>query len=541
MAKKIIRTLAVLDFETDKFLFGRVPEPFVVELWDDINSHVFWGDDCVEQLICFLEAEEAEGRIYLIYAHNGGKFDFHFLFNYIENPALIIKTRIVKCRLGEHELRDSFAILPIPLRDYKKEDIDYDKMERHCRERHKPEILEYLHSDCVNLYDLVKAFITRFGLRMTIGGTAIKEIQKFHKFPSCGSRHDKQFRPFYYGGRVQCFAGGELSGPFKMYDVNSMYPSVMRNKRHPIGHIYDCADTLPDSFERPYFLEFTGSNFNALPYRTDEGNLIFTHPYGRFFACSHEIEIALKHNLISIDEIHRCYVAQDWITFDKFVDMYYAEKDIAKKAKNIVNETFAKLVLNSGYGRMGINPANFVDWIINRDFGNGNDLEAQGYAMQCDYNEFELWSRPSDIREHQYCDVAISASITSAARAVLLEGLQCADTPIYCDTDSIICRGFRGDVDQYRLGAWDLDKEADYAAIGGKKLYALYNKSKSGVIETIKTSSKGGTLTASEIIRIANGSTVRFERDAPTFSLKSPPRFVARQFRKTVDLAELGE
>lgn len=537
MSRKEKRRLAVLDFETDPFLYGRVPEPFVVELWDNNTSKVFWGDDCAEQLLCYL----ADQPPMIIYAHNGGKFDFHFLHDEIDNPALIIKSRIVKAKLLQHEIRDSFAILPIPLRDYKKEDIDYNKMEREVREKNKEEILAYLHSDCVYLYELVKAFIDRFGLRMTIGGTAIKEIKHYHPFNSCGSRHDKQFRPFYYGGRVQCFEGGELKGPWKVYDVNSMYPSVMRNMWHPTGEVYDCVTTLPDSFDYPYFIEFTGSNFNALPHRDENYSLVFTQSYGRFFACSHEIKVALEHNLISIDEVHACYICQERIKFDDFVNMYYAEKEAAKRAGNIRDETFAKLVLNSGYGRMGINPANFEDWIINRDFGNGDELEVQGYELQCDYDKLELWARPANIREHQYCDVAISASITSAARAILLAGLQASQRPIYCDTDSIICSQFNGNIDKFQLGAWDLEKEAEYCAIGGKKLYALYNKEQTGSINKVKTSSKGGTLSASEIVTISNGGTIGFQRDAPTFSLKSPPRFVTRQFKKTLDLGERSE
>ncbi len=539
------RKLAVIDFETDPFCYGRVPEPFCVELWDGEISTVFWGDNCANDLLEYLADEPPM----LIYAHNGGKFDFHFLHKGIANPALIIKNRIVTAKLGEHDIRDSFSILPIPLRNYKKKEIDYKKMERAIRDEHQIEILDYLHSDCAYLYELVHAFIERFGPRVTIGGTAIREINKFHTIPKNGARHDKVFRQYYYGGRVQCFEGGELKGPWKIYDVNSMYPSVMKNKRHPIGGAYDISDTLPDTFDYPYFIEFTGSNCNALPSYAEEGGLIFNKKYGRFFACSHEIEIALKHNLIQIDEIHCVYICQDFISFGEFVDTYYAEKEAAKKAGDITNETFAKLILNSGYGRMGINPANFEDWLINRDFGNNAELEAEGYSLQCDYEEFELWSRPAEIKEHSYCDVAIAASITSAARATLLEGLQNSIRPIYCDTDSIICAGFNGDIDKYRLGAWDLEKEGEFMAIAGKKLYALYNKSPDGKIILNedgkpvggKISSKGGTLSADEIRIIANGGTVGFERDAPTFSLKSPPRFVSRTFRNTVDLGEVEE
>jgi hypothetical protein len=534
MGRRSKRTLAVIDFETDPFKYGRVPEPFAVELWDGEEAKVFWGTDCAEQLLCYLE----NAKPLLIYAHNGGKFDFHFIHKGIENPALIIKGRIVKAKLGRHEIRDSFAILPIPLRNYKKKDIDYAKMESEVRDSHKEEILDYLHHDCLYLYELVSAFIERFGPRLTIGGTAIREIRKMHPFPSCGERHDKQFRPFYYGGRVQCFSGGDLHGPWKCFDVNSMYPYVMKTKHHPIGDAYDYLNTMPKSFEYPFFLDFTGTNFNALPYRNEDGQLIFNHTHGRFRICSHELEVALKHNLITIDEIHHCYVCQDYITFDTFVDTYYAEKKAAKKANNITSETFAKLLLNSGYGRCGINPANFEDWIINRDFGNYSDMEAQGYALQHEYRNFELWSRPTDINERSYCDVAIAASITSAARATLLEGLQVCDNPIYCDTDSIICTNFHGAISSTDLGSWDLEKEADYCAIAGKKLYALYNRSATGVIEPIKVSSKGGTLTAANIIHIAGGGKVYFERDAPTFSLKKPPSFVSRNFRNTVDMAQ---
>src|SRR6185437_7960470 len=102
-----------------------------------------------------------------------------------------------------------------------KKEIDYvAKMERNVREKYKPEILDYLHSDCVALFNVVSAFIERFGPRITIGGTAIKEIEKYHPTPHCGSAHDRQFRQYYYGGRVQCFDSGEIIGPWKLYDVN---------------------------------------------------------------------------------------------------------------------------------------------------------------------------------------------------------------------------------------------------------------------------------------------------------------------------------
>jgi hypothetical protein len=567
MARKAKRKVAVIDFETDPFLFGRVPEPFCCEFYSDTITQQFWGENCGDELCDFLESLDEP---YLIYAHNGGKFDFHFILKRLDNPALIIKTRIVEAKLGIHTVRDSFAILPVPLRDYEKEDFQYWKMERHCRDKYREPILSYLHSDCVNLYNMVAAFVARFGPRMTIGGTAMKEIQKLHPFTKSGQRHDETFRKYYYGGRVQFYKHGILEGPWKLFDVNSMYPKAMRDYLHPINGRFDVSDRLPNSWDMPFFVTFSGRNTNALPSVSVENGhaeLIFTKESGIFHACSHELKVALEHGLVEIDEIHECIISTEAISFDSFVDKYYEEKASCKASGDKIGELFAKLLLNSGYGRFGINPENFADWLIHRDFGNEATLIEEGYAQACDYEEIELWSRPTEVKDEQYCDVSVAASITSAARSILLTGLQNAIDPIYCDTDSIICRDFMGDIDRQRLGAWDLEKTAEMAAIGGKKMYALYSKSAADLFATakgktntsllcpkcklpfespklhkqhekecsVKISSKGGSLNLKELIKLSSGERIEFKNDAPTFSLKRSPTFVKREFGMTVD------
>lgn len=532
------RKVGVIDFETDPFKAGRIPKPFCVEFLSDEITQQFWGDDCAAQLVDFLEKLETP---HLIYAHNGGKFDFHFLLEYVDNPALIIKSRIVECKLLQHTLRDSFAILPVPLKAYGKMDIDYDKMERHCREKHKDEILAYLHSDCVYLLELVSAFIARFGPRLTIGGTAMKELRARHSFRKMDERHDKVFRPFYFGGRVETFETGILKGPWKLVDRNSMYPAAMKEKLHPVNGLYDIRSALPDTFDMPFFARITAKNSGALPMVIMDGSeksLNFNVPHGEFYACSHELEIALKYGLIEIENVHECFISRDAISFGDFVDEFYERKRLAKERGDVITELFEKLILNSAYGRTGINPHNFMDWRIHRDFGNEQTLRDEGYAPESDYESIELWAKKADIKDDQFCDVAIAASITSAARANLLETLQSAERPIYCDTDSIVCAKFNGVCDPYILGAWDLELERDYMAIAGKKLYALYNdpadspKSKANP-KGAKVSSKGGNLSPQDIIQVAGGGEVYQAREAPTFSLKRKPTFVGRTFKKT--------
>ena len=527
MRQKKQINLAVIDCETDPFLFNRVPKPFCVEfLSQDGICESFWGDDCIEQCVNFLEKLD---KPYLIFAHNGGKFDFHFFAKYIDNPLQIINSRIVKCKLFQHELQDSYAIIPIPLHGYKKEVFDYRLLENDKREKNKQKILNYLHTDCVYLLELVSAFVERFGVRLTVGQTAMRELKKLHEFERLSPEDDAFFREFYYGGRVQCFQGGVMQGPWQIYDVNSMYPKAMRDFDHPVDGAFYVTDELPDdgSF---YFVEFEGENFGALPTRTKTG-LSFDQKDGIFKACSHEVEAAMKLGLLQIDKVISCHVAVETQRYESFVDTFYKQKVDAKLSGDHVGEIFAKLMLNSAYGKFGTNPANFKDFKIVHSPDDELEMREDGWSLENDYDDFEIWSKTSIIRDQSFYDVSIAASITSAARSILLKGIHQAKDVIYCDTDSLICKSFSGEVSKTELGAWKLEAEADFAAIAGKKLYTLYNQ---GAKKPVKLSSKGGTLSMKELIKIAKGGLVDFRNAAPTFSIRNETKFILRKFKNTV-------
>lgn len=527
--------IGVLDFETDPFQYGRIPNPFAAEFYSDSECYVTWGVDCVDRIIEHISRLEHR---YLIYTHNGGKFDFHFIHRYIDNPVHIINSRIVSAKLFEHTIRDSFAIMPVALKHFKgrhkKLEIDYRHMEEDVRETYKDEILEYLHADCLTLHENVSAFVERFGPMLTVGSTAMKQLQSLHAFSRMSIQDDEVYRKFYFGGRVQCFKSGILHGPYTGYDVNSSYPNTMKNLLHPDKGFSEYND-LPNDFDLPYFAIIDATNRNALPFidrSTSVPSLNFNVSRETFHVCSHELEVAIKWGLIDIHQVHRCYVANDVIEFAFFVDKFYNEKVQAKKNGDVLGEMFAKFMLTSCYGKFGQNPANYSDWLINRDFGMDMELLKEGYSKEAQYDEFELWAKPSDITPSGFYNVAIAASITSGARATLLDGLQLSDDPVYCDTDSVICRNFRGDIDPHTLGSWKLEFTCDNMAIGGKKLYAAYNDD--GRTRTkVKIASKGGTLNVDNVIAIASGSSVNVRQDAPVFSLHSSPKFLARNFRMT--------
>ena len=130
--------------------------------------------------------------------------------------------------------------------------------------------------------------------------------------------------------------------------------------------------------------------------------------------------------------------------------------------------------------------------------------------------------------------MATAASITGAARANLLRNLALSKRPIYCDTDSIICEGFRGELDETRLGGWKLEAEGDRAAIAGKKLYTVFDSAElKDTGASIKLASKGVRLTPREIVAVCNGDEVTYRNPVPSFKLDGSAEFITRRINKT--------
>lgn len=532
------KTLATLDFETDPFKYGRTPEPFACGLHVGDDYFEWWNNDADSLIDAVAEFLKNYPEPLLIYAHNGGKFDFYFLLykKLIQNPIKIINSRLTKAHCFHHELRDSYSIIPVPLAIYLKDEIDYKLFDRDIREKHKDDILHYLAKDCEYLYKLVHAFLDRFGLHLTIGGLSIKTLSEYHPFVKVNQSHDEAIRPYYMGGRVQCFERGIIDGDFKVIDVNSMYPYVMSELRHPCGESYlyyyddkSCWNQLSDKGEiigditKPYFLTLTCENNNAFAVRTLNG-LSFEEENGTFKITSHEFQAALKHGLISDIVLHELVVPEETINFKAFVGVFVAEKIQAKKDKDKLAEIFSKLILNSSYGKTGQNPENFMDYLIHYDGEPLPDLSEWELDTETPFLNLFCKDAPRPI----YYDVAIAASVTGAARAVLLNAIYSVERPFYCDTDSLIYTGGCNlDLDPYKLGAWDLEATGDKLAIAGKKLYALYKDK-----ECVKMASKGAKLEPKDILKVASGHQVVWESDAPNFKINGDVNFTKRRINR---------
>jgi len=561
------KRICVFDTETDPFAEDRIVRPFCVGFYDGECYVDFWGDDCIQQFFAHL-AEHYAGEDLLIYAHNFGGFDCFFQLDYLDHDQqpFIIGGKIVSAMFAGQEFRDSYRIIPTPLRSYKKTDIDYALMERDVRHLHKREILDYLKDDCVYLYELVAAFHDKYGDRLTIGSAGLPILNSFHPFRLMGEDMDRLIRPYYYGGRTQCFEVGIFEGRFFIYDVNSMYPWAMRDLRHPIGSSYSVARDISDDTA---FVCVDGWSGGAFPVRQEDGGLDFPLGYGRFFVSIYEYRAAIETGAFSLDRIIHARDCSEWGDFADFVNFYYNDRLDARAQGDDIRALFDKFFLNVPYGKFAQNPERYetyelrhaenpppfeelkVPCLNNECVVSGHkkkECSERGWYPHTTNGDTIIWARKSTTAWRSYKNVGIAASITGGARSALLRGIRSADRPMYCDTDSLICEAFHGPVDGKQLGAWKLEATGDVVAIAGKKMYvvltydldfddtkekaefATYNGRK---MRVVKKASKGVRLTADEILRVCRGEVVLYKNPVPKFQLDGTADFINREVRRT--------
>jgi hypothetical protein len=532
--------LCVFDCETDPFGYGLTIKPFTCGFYDGEDYVDFWGDDCIEQFRDYMELRREERLV--VFCHNLGGFDIHFLYDLIENKTdmLIIGTRIAKCTIVGQEWRDSYKLAAVPLAAYHKDEFDYTKMLREVREDHRDEICKYQRADCMYLYDLVKGMHEFLGDRITIGNAAINLLQSTRGFQRLNEAQDRKMRPYFFGGRTQCFETGVLDDEWKVYDVNSMYPFIMATVRHPISNsIHRRRQIGPLTA----FATIDAVNDGCLPTRGGV-DLNFTNRSGIFHASIHEINAGLETGTLRIKRVIEALDFETWATFEDYVMPLYERRLAAKASGDKLQDLTWKLCLNNAFGKFCQSPDRYSDHCFTSDWetpdGGAFDVELnpEGWKPKYENGPLIIWQRKQHEKRKTYFNVATGASITGAARAYLHRALCSADRPVYCDTDSIICRGMLGDVDPSRLGAWKLEATGSRVAIAGKKTYALFDGEildKGVWVKKLvtKKASKGVGLNPLEILRVAQGEEISYTAKQPTFSLDGKQEYGKRKIRAT--------
>jgi hypothetical protein len=549
------RPIAVIDCETDPFKRYRVPRPFVWGFFDGAEYVQFPARPdpkltplaLMGRVIAFLE--EFDG---IVYAHNGGRFDWHFLLPGASayDDIMIINGRIARMNIGAAECRDSYNIIPVPLAAYKKDEIDYGIMEE--SERFKPRnwetITAYLRNDCVYLHELVSQFVKQYGVQLTQAGAAMKQWKKISKRPlpeSTRSFYDA-LSPYYYGGRVQCFEKGIIEDEFSVYDINSAYPRAML-ERHPYSTEYMQVDGYVNSAD---FVRVRGTPLGAFPFRGIHGNDVAN---GLWFPADSEIReytvthweylAALETHTLGLHEVIESIVFLEHVDFREYVEHFYELRLKAKAEKDDASSLFAKLLMNSLYGKFASNPENYRNYMIvpmDKMPGLGAGAMAD-WHFAGELGPWALASAPLAPEQERYYNVATSASITGWVRAYLWRAICASKGVIYCDTDSMAVRTFGAKLPQGDLlGQWKHEGAFDRAGIAGKKLYIFRGIPDAKGAREYKRASKGARLTNTQLWTVARGGEVEYVPEVPTFSPQKAPAFTPRRLRFTATSARIA-
>jgi hypothetical protein len=529
-----------VDCESDPFAYGRIPEPFLWGVYDG-GSGAYWEFDTVLQVVTHLRAHDV-----LAYAHNGGKFDWHFLSAHFEpeQPLLVINGRLARFKIGRCEFRDSYTLMPIALKQYQKTDIEYWKLEKAVRHQHMDEIRAYLKSDCVNLWNLVNGFEQEFGRHLTQASAAMRIWQRRSKrqAPRSGVAHYEQFKPFYYGGRVQCFQAGDFSVKAESVDIRSAYPAAMLHP-HPISLDFLQGTGDPDFHPVEYgpcFFSIRCVARGAFPYRALNKMLYFpSDDVERIYhVTGWELQAALETNTVENLEILSWTRFNECIDFKDYVEYFWNERKKAKAAGDKGRDHYCKIFLNGLYGKFAADPREYNDYVLRPVSDLASVVEnSQDFSF---FREWLLVINQAKKERYYFYNIATAASITGLVRANLWRAILKTDTPFYCDTDSVTGLGFKNLDMGDELGQFGLEGQYDRVIVCGKKLYAFHKVGRpwEDSLEigqkNWKKATKGARLTAQELATIAGGQDVEFRPEVPTFSVRTnQPRFTKRVLRIT--------
>lgn len=283
---------------------------------------------------------------------------------------------------------------------------------------------------------------------------------------------------------------------------------------------------MPDTDNGSWFAEITAVSRGALPFR-HENKLYFPddNKKRRYRASGWEILAGQRTGTLDIYKIHLVHKPRHTKNFKEYVDKFFAMKLDAERRGDPIARLFAKILLNACYGKFGQDGRKFEKFKI-CDFGEWPDgADWEPYADTV--TGHAIYSRPDP--SDRFYNVATAASVTAFVRAYLWEAIHSSERPLYCDTDSLVCARFTGEIGD-SLGQWDREARINKAYIAQRKMYGFEVYKGDWPFVDYKTASKGVRLTYQQIKEgVLSGKNIVSERDAPAFSLKYGARFFKRE------------
>lgn len=495
-----------------------------------------------------------------IFAHFGGKYDFNFLLEWVAlesdkdlwsvgdiiprgsgmlNFVCNYKTK------GKPPVQltfwDSSALLPFSLAKltqsfdvkHKKGHIDFEKWDGKVTK----ELLDYLKDDCRGLYEVLERFYNwpkiRFaGPAKTMAGQAMKVFQTYLEteiFPLSDSV-DEFVRVGYFGGRTEIFKPyfeADKKTDLLAYDANSLYPSVMLDYDYPgacLGFtnryypdrmgFYDAEVEVPEGMYCPPL----GTVWAVPTVQETKGGKTktvktpkFIFPTGRFTGrwSVAELEYAKTVGVKIISTGRGVTFRNGGPIFKDYIKDLYKMRMDAKEKGDGVTDVLTKLLMNSTYGRFGIQKDRELLVIDEGQSGiRTKDLKIGDTGLCLGTKGTEL---------DTFAHVGIAAYVTSYARIRMHQFYMKAGKKLwYTDTDSLYTT--KNFTDSSKLGALKYEGKYKKACFLLPKTYALED----GIISKITMKGfdrkKTKDFTVSDFVNALEG-------DMKLITAKQPAKF----------------
>jgi hypothetical protein len=490
---------------------------------------------------------------YKIYMHNFSRFDGYFLVKHLSNlgycDPIINKGKIISCKFTLYETNitvtfmDSLLLLPSSLRELSESfqvdnpksffpfkiidinysgsvpdiklfdnisSLDYEKYKESYKNKiwnFKEESVKYCNIDCISLFQILDKFnqliFNKFKLNIvnypTLPSLAFGLFRthylKKDSIHMLSGKLAEDIRSGYTGGAVDMYIPNGTN--IHVYDVNSLYPSVMRDKKMPVGTptyfqgnilkinpnafgFFFCKIKAPDNLKHPILqthLKTKNGLRTVAPLGTWEG-MYFSEELYNAEKFGYKFEILWGYTF------DKAFIFKDYVN-----DLYNLRLNYPKS--DPMNMT-AKLLLNSLYGRFGMDDSFSNTKIIPKaDYlgfegkfkENIEDLIELGdnFLIQYKDPQGELNSQLDSGKANQNINIAIASAVTAYARIHMSQFKNNQSLPrlYYTDTDSLYFDGPLPDsfIDPTELGKLKLEGIYDQAVFLAPKVYALKNPS----------------------------------------------------------------
>ena len=398
--------------------------------------------------------------------------------------AIEVYFKIKGKRVNKVTFHDSLKLLNFSVEDIAKSfnlpisklELDYETY-RPKGHQLTPHEVEYIRNDVEIMARALDILYQNDMTKMTVSANALDSFKKMCKnfkylFPVLPIDVDQDIRASYKGGFTYLSPKykEKTTGAGLTLDVNSMYPAQMVQAELPYG--------LPEPFNGKYqydsyyplYTQRLSCTFDLKPNKIPSIQLKSSMSFmpNEYIESSRgeivtltlanpDLELFFEQYNVNVIEWHGGWKFKKAKgIFTKYINYWTEEKIKAKKEGNRPQYLLSKLMLNSLYGRLALNPIGRQKAPVLKD------------------NELHFIMLPTEERKPLY--IPAPAFITAYARRYIIETSQYIrdwsmknkgfDAYVYSDTDSIHCLLTKSDleylkgklrIDPYELGAWDCE------------------------------------------------------------------------------------